>query len=44
MNAQKDSTDSLEKLREVENMCSQLQQNVKRFFYLFIFFHLMKVV
>ncbi|XP_030951150.1 myosin-15 isoform X1 [Quercus lobata] len=27
--AQKDSTDSMEKLREVENMCSQLQQNVK---------------
>ncbi|KAK7819479.1 myosin-15 [Quercus suber] len=27
--AQKDSTDSMEKLQEVENMCSQLQQNVK---------------
>ncbi len=32
--AQKDGSDSVEKLREIELMCSQLQQNVKRFFFI----------
>lgn len=30
--AQKESSDAIEKLQEIEQKCSQLQENVKRFF------------
>lgn len=31
LKAQKDSNDTIEKLREFEEKCSQFQQNVKRY-------------
>lgn len=37
LKAQKDSNDTIDKLREFEERCSQLQQSVKRYFFFILF-------